>query len=98
MIDISMLRVGDKIRVVNVWPEGGRQNHYGEMDKYLGKTLTVRETVREFCRVWEDAGEASGIGWAWFPELIDEIVYEEDDEAEPSGLEELRAFLGFKIK
>lgn len=100
MIDISMLQVGDKIRVVDVWPAEGRHNREGLMDEYLGQILTVRNinTRRKFCQVWEDADGGYDLdGWAWYPELIDEIVSEEADEiddCEPSDLEELKAFLG----
>lgn len=103
MIDISMLQVGDKIRVVNIWPVGGRQNNSGLMDKYLGQILTVREIVptEKFCRVLEDMSDRNYSptekGWAWYSELIDEIVFDKTDEMDdvnPASQSELRAFLG----
>lgn len=101
MIDISMLQVGDKIRVVDAWPEEGRYNDIGLMDKYLGQILTVRTTNTDegYCCVYEDMHDRpEPMGWCWYSELIDEIVSEEDevDDCEPSDLDELKAFLGLR--
>lgn len=35
-------RIGTKVKIVDEWPEGGRQNDEGEKDKYLGTVMTIR--------------------------------------------------------
>ena len=62
------------------------ENIYGEMDKYLGKIMTVKRVDLDAVRMFEDGGM-----WSWYPAAIDEIVDECD--IEPATQEELLALL-----
>lgn len=65
-------KVGDKVRIVNKWGEGCHQNLDGEMDKWLGKVMTIREvdyTISCY-RMEEDKGEHDSGGWYWFEKSI----------------------------
>lgn len=57
--------VGDKVRIVDKWGDGCRQNYFGKMDKWLGKVMTIRVIESDGCyRMKEDQGE-NGHGWWW---------------------------------
>lgn len=43
MVDISSLKPGDRIRIVDQWEKGCNENTQGLMDKYLGQVVTVHE-------------------------------------------------------
>lgn len=63
---MSKYKVGDKVRIVSAWGKGCYQNKAGEMDKWLGKTMTIREvTPNNYYLMEEDNAERSGTGWAW---------------------------------
>lgn len=86
MVDISTLCTGDKVRIVSKWGYGCYENLDGEMDKYLGKIMTVKSVDTDTVRMFEDGEE-----WYWYPDAIDDIVDECD--AEPATQEELLALL-----
>ena len=86
MIDIKTLYPGDKVRIVSKWNCECYENIYGEMDKYLGKIMTVKRVDLDAVRMFEDGGM-----WSWYPAAIDEIVDECD--IEPATQEELLALL-----
>lgn len=71
--EFKKLKVGDKVKIVKE-KAGGGWNENGKMDKWLGKTMTIRGTVKtlelEALRMHEDANE-NVKGWFWFPEMID---------------------------
>lgn len=89
--EFDTLQPGMKFKVVDEWPGNGRQNSAGDMDKWLGCIMTVRErNVRyhtlESVRAEEDIEDDDAVvigGWYWFPELIDYIVYDNEDEERP---------------
>lgn len=63
---MSKYKVGDKVRIVSEWGKGCHQNCDGEMDKWLGKTMTIREiNCWGDYRMEEDKNEAVGNGWLW---------------------------------
>lgn len=74
--------VGDRIMIVNE-KNGGPWNCMGEMDKYLGSTMTVKRlryahSLKSFAvDVYEDISDNGGIGWAWTHEMIQGVVIEE---------------------
>ena len=82
-----LIHIGDKIKIVDKWPEDGSamQNSMGMMDKYLGSILTVERMVMRGVdcrfRVKEDAQT-----WVWYPAAIQ---YVRGKEILPFGLEEL---------
>ena len=69
-------RVGDKVRIVSEWREGCYQNKKGEMDKWLGKVMTIRSVdYYNLCyRMNEDKGERGGLGWYWYENSIEGLV------------------------
>ena len=68
---MSKYKVGDKVRIVSEWGKGCRQNGKGEMDKWLGKTMTIRKvTPHGYYLMEEDKTERDGIGWCWFEACI----------------------------
>ena len=68
---MSKYKVGDKVRIVSEWGKGCRQNSKGEMDKWLGKTMTIRKvTPHDYYLMEEDKTERDGIGWCWFDACI----------------------------
>lgn len=79
--EFQSLEPGMVVRIVSKWvdPEDGFQNPDGDMDKYLGTNMTIREAVdRDFgyVQMYEDIDDpmAPG-GWMWNETLIDHIVY-----------------------
>ena len=68
---MSKYKVGDKVRIVSEWGKGCRQNSDGKMDKWLGKTMTIRKvTPHDYYLMEEDKAERDGIGWCWFEACI----------------------------
>lgn len=87
MYDISTLKPGDVVRIVDEWIEAnGRQNNQGLMDKYLGGEMTV-QTIEKYggseyyATMVEDQDDrnVSG-GWYWFNEMIAGLSADEDFE------------------
>lgn len=68
-------KVGDKVRIVSKWVHGCEQNYFGKMDKWLGKTMTIREVADNKYRMVEDNGEGvSEKGWYWYEPAIECLV------------------------
>lgn len=63
-------KVGDKVRIVGY--RTFHMNSFGEMDKWLGKVMTVRGIERGLHGYWmvEDCGENKGRGWLWLDSMI----------------------------
>lgn len=87
MYDISTLKPGDVVRIVDEWIEkNGRQNNQGLMDKYLGSEMTV-QTIEKYggeyyAKMIEDKDDmhTDGRGWTWFNEMIAGLSTDEDFE------------------
>lgn len=81
MVPVEQLNVGDKVRIVDEWPEQHRENRGGLMDKYLSTVMTVRRLYGHSIRMEEDQGDHGRVGgWSWFPEMLAEIVSLKPDE------------------
>lgn len=65
-------KVGDKVRIVD--HRADNMNHSGEMDKWLGKVMTIRECSLAQYRMKEDYGEYNGYGWQWDDSMISGLV------------------------
>jgi hypothetical protein len=82
-----LIQVGDKIKIVDKWPENGtaRQNNAGHMDRYLGGIYTVKIVNNApnnwYCRIKEDDQT-----WIWFSGAIE---YVRGKQVIPIDLEEL---------
>lgn len=85
MFDLSMLREGDKVRIVPEWLPYGEcsENPEGNMDKWLGTIMTVRKIYRNNCRMYEDIKEHGGGGWSWNEHCIAGVIYNTSDGFNP---------------
>lgn len=73
--EFEKLKVGDKVKIVDE-KTGAGWNCFGKMDRWLGKTMTVRDIgPHGVVRMREDAAENNG-GWYWHPRMIDRKVDE----------------------
>ena len=68
-------KVGDKVRIVS--EKGGLGwNLTGKMDKWLGKTMTIRGVESFTYKMKEDFGEGlGGAGWSWTEGMIEGLAY-----------------------
>ncbi len=64
---MAKYKVGDKVRIVS---ERTQRCWNPYMDKYLGKTMTIRECHLTSYRMKEDSGEYAGCGWFWYEDMI----------------------------
>lgn len=67
---MSKYKVGDKVRIVSEWNEGCWQNKEGEMDKWLGKVMTIRKVNDDHYLMEEDNMDRDGMGWCWLDACI----------------------------
>lgn len=81
---MSKYKVGDKVRIVGY--RTFHMNSFGEMDKWLGKVMTVRGIERGLHGYWmvEDCGENKGRGWLWVDSMIAGLA---EPEREPCTVE-----------
>lgn len=66
--------VGDKVVIVSKKGRENRRfgwNREGEMDKWLGKTMTIKSSIKDSYSMVEDAEERDGRGWCWDISMID---------------------------
>ena len=97
MVDVKSLNPGDVVKIVDQWPGYVGQASGHDMDKWLGKTMTVLrhcgtaffgENVGTvpFVEMEEDVGEFVEGGWSWNGHMIDYVVQracEPEQPAEP---------------
>lgn len=81
---MAKYKVGDKVRIVGY--RTFHMNSFGEMDKWLGKVMTVRGIERGLHGYWmvEDCGENKGRGWLWVDSMIAGLA---EPEREPCTVE-----------
>lgn len=94
MVPLTMLERGMRVKIIDQWVRGCRQNHEGLMDKYLGQTVTIHSVDGRYAYIEEDAGDChvhEGGHWRWFPECFDYIV--DDEDFEPASESEFLSFL-----
>lgn len=69
--------VGDRVRIVDKWAKGACVNFNGEMDKWLGSTMTIRKVVTDTLYFMvEDKAENNGKGWLWSDSEIEGLANE----------------------
>lgn len=71
-------KVGDRVRIVSE-KTGSGWNYFGDMDKWLGKVMTIRWTDDDSYKMIEDKDEHCGNGWFWFDHMIEGLA----DETKP---------------
>ena len=79
---MAKYKVGDKVRIVDHRTDN--MNHFGEMDKWLGKVMTIRRLFLSGYRMEEDCGENYGRGWYWVDSMISGLA---EPEREPCTVE-----------
>ena len=67
--EFEKLKVGDKVKIVDK-RTGTGWNPSGEMDKWLGKIMTIRDNLCEYVKMREDYDEGYD-GWCWSSHMID---------------------------
>lgn len=65
---MAKYKVGDKVWIVDHRTDN--MNHFGEMDKWLGKVMTIRDLSLSGYWMEEDSGENIGFGWYWDDSMI----------------------------
>lgn len=85
MVDIKNLFPGARVKIIDEWVDGCKQNWRGEMDHWLGQIVTVRSTNGVYFTIEEDEGEIleQNGHWHWFPQSVDRIVNEEEERELP---------------
>ena len=69
---MAKYKVGDKVRIVDHRTDN--MNTFGEMDKWLGKVMTIRGLFLRGYVMEEDYGEYGGTGWYWDDGMIAGLV------------------------
>ena len=85
-----MPEIGDRVKIADA-RVGNHWNPRGEMDKWLGKVMTViaveASSVYDFVlKLRECRGEFGELGWNWYPWMIEGLAIEcvEDIVEDPS--------------
>lgn len=81
---MAKYKVGDKVRIVGY--RTFLMNSFGEMDKWLGKVMTVRGIALGTQGYWmvEDCGDNHGRGWLWDDSMVAGLA---EPEREPYTVE-----------
>ena len=82
--------VGDRVRIVT--HRTRRMNIFGDMDKWLGKTMTIRRILPLGYFMVEDREENCGDGWYWDDEMFDGLA---EPQPERHGDNDLRVGIRF---
>ena len=68
---MAQYKVGDRVRIVREWNNKCYPNPDGLMNRWLGKTMTIKNWDGGAYQMEEDVGErGEGYGWNWFPAAI----------------------------
>lgn len=90
----TVLSPGMRVKLIDDWSLGdGYQNHSGEMDTYLGQTVTIERLSRDrrWFTVEEDTDSHSGANivdgsrvnkWIFDQSMVAEVVYDDCPEEE----------------
>lgn len=68
-------KVGDRLRITSDKSKSNKWDLKGEMDKWLGKVMTIKYVGLGYYEMQEDYDEHEG-GWFWFEEMIDGLADE----------------------
>lgn len=85
MVNAEDLYPGCKVRIVDKWVPGCRENSGGEMDCWLGKVMTVGKIYivgREVSYVKMEEDGQKGRHWFWYLPAIAEIITEDFPDVE----------------
>lgn len=93
-------KAGDKVRIVSKWGKGCHENADGQMDKWLGKVMTIMcvDCNRKCYKMIEDESEQDGYGWYWYENSIEGLACENKIVITTDGTETLaRLYDGNKV-
>lgn len=76
---MNKFEVGQKVRVKKYDVRPGYWNMLGEMDKYMGQIVTIKEINGSGIKILEDVSENNGDGWSWDIENFDPLQFAKDD-------------------
>lgn len=82
MVNIQCLSPGMKVKIVDEWSPNCHRNPDGNMDKYLGRIVTILEVLNDFATIEEDTGDGPRHQeghWRWNKYCFDYIVCDEDE-------------------
>ena len=68
-------KIGDRVRITTDKSKSDKWNKRGEMDKWLGKVMTIRDVVAGCYSMEEDYNEYLD-GWFWYEDMIDGLADE----------------------
>jgi len=74
---MEKFKKGDKVKIIkkyNTW------NSHGKMDKWLGKTVTIKSYNVASCEIEEDSSENNGTGWFWNHSCLELVESEKNME------------------
>lgn len=80
VVDVSTLKPGDRVKIVDRWTDGCNPNPQGRMDMYLGTEMTVREIIigntryQSRAHMEEDRLDRHLGGWNWFGPAIEYVI------------------------
>jgi len=73
-IDLFNLPEGTRVKIVDEWrKEGGMQNQNGDMDKYLGTILEIKDQNKTTGGIFYHVKDEYDDYWYWFPEFFEAI-------------------------
>lgn len=77
--------IGDKVKIINEWFDGCNENNCGRMNKWLGKTMTIRDIDCDGdYRMEEDKSDNLTDGWCWNSFCIEgKVVDTTEPKSEP---------------
>lgn len=79
IVKCDRYEVGDRVKIVKHWDGKTCQNHFGLMDKWLGKIMTISGMALGSYLMKEDNDENGGGGWLWNKHCIEGKVVSEDE-------------------
>lgn len=87
---MAKYKVGDRVRIVN--HRTVNMNDDGGMDKWLGKTMTIKGEHGYGYKMLEDENEYCGCGWFWDDDMIAGLA---EAQPEQQGSNNLRVVIRF---
>lgn len=92
-------KVGDKVKIIDKWVDGCGQNFDGEMNKWLGKVMTIKfvDTDNSY-HMDEDINENCGCGWYWNDKCIEGKVVEEPEQLQNAIVDETHKTIIVAVK
>lgn len=85
---MEQFKKGDKVKIIK---KSADWNSDGEMDKWLGKIMTIKKVFSDCCDMEEDSEDNDGFGWDWDFKCLELIENE-------SSMENITEYQGKKYR